>query len=226
MQLKVQKFRNPSTGARAGQTKSPSNQEAQGWPGRTLISTVPAQLSCFQSPASQLQRHQHFLSYSHFESLLAVLTAEFPGLRQGRGSVDFCADLGNFYSSFRAFGVKLLTEAGNMTTMCFLPREGQSAALRCISCSCRWLMPLALFTPCCWQKELISSCSREIIILQSNKQHFAYQNAVNGNFHHLLSLIYLQRSGNRFCSCFLWNKMNQYISTLIYAELRVIKQQW
>lgn len=54
-------------------------------------------------------------------SLLAALT-----LQRSQGShkvqgVDFCADLGNFYPSCRAFGVKLLTEAGNMTTMCFPP---------------------------------------------------------------------------------------------------------
>lgn len=163
MQLKAQKFRNPGPGARtvlpsAGQTRSPSHQAPQGYPGRILISTVPAphsalgQLSC---PASRAQ-----LFWKLFPTPEAPALLELPrsllaalALQRSQGShkvegVDFCADLGKFYPSCRAFGVKLLTQTGNMTTMCFPPQEKLRAALRCINCSCRWWLWHS--TPDCW----------------------------------------------------------------------------
>lgn len=88
-------------------------------PRDALAGSSPAQgqlLSCFQSPIPEASALLELP-----RSLLAALT-----LQRSLGSdkvegVDFCADLGNFYPSCRAFGVKLLTEAGNMSTICFPP---------------------------------------------------------------------------------------------------------
>lgn len=144
MQLNVQKFR---TGARTVlqvqdrpkvlHTKQHRGVLAGCSVPALLTQTLASSAVLLPEPIFHLQRHQHFWSYPG-HSLQPWLTSQRAQGSHKVQDVEFCADLGNFYPSCRASGVKLLTETGNMTRMGFPPWEGLRAALRCINCSCRW----------------------------------------------------------------------------------------